>query len=271
MKKATHSGTCQICGNDQKLPGNLLSNHGYTVRWGFFEGTCPGAHGKPFEESCDLIETAIGNARAQRAGLEAAIEEIKTNWRLTWIMEHCTWNTGLKGNFGREVKQRSSYWVQIPTAELQLTVHTDGTVLSATYQKPAEENRVYDKIELVTHKTEELTLEALVIAHNQRKLNEYTKLVAQLTSYIDWQVERVCTWKPGKLTPVPSNDRPVHLQATRFRREYSALCVSSATAAQKFTAPVTTNESEVTCKRCLKSIEEHKAREAKNPGTVHTS
>lgn len=41
--KATHSGECQCCGRKQKLPKGRLSNHGYTVEWGFFSGTCFGA------------------------------------------------------------------------------------------------------------------------------------------------------------------------------------------------------------------------------------
>ena len=52
---ATHEGSCQICGRQQKLPGNVLSKHGYTTRWGFFSGVCPGASYEPFEVSCDLI------------------------------------------------------------------------------------------------------------------------------------------------------------------------------------------------------------------------
>ena len=40
--KATHDGECQLCGRMQKLPDGRLAKHGYTTRWGFFQGVCPG-------------------------------------------------------------------------------------------------------------------------------------------------------------------------------------------------------------------------------------
>lgn len=38
--KATHQGECQICDRVQKLPNNVLSQHGYKVEFGFFNGVC---------------------------------------------------------------------------------------------------------------------------------------------------------------------------------------------------------------------------------------
>lgn len=59
-----HKGTCQICGRSQKLPGGVLSKHGYTTRWGFFEKVCPGSGHLPFEVSADMIERCRDSAAA---------------------------------------------------------------------------------------------------------------------------------------------------------------------------------------------------------------
>lgn len=48
-RKATHKGICQCCGRLQKLPYGRLSQHGYTVTWGFFNGVCGGAEHLPLE------------------------------------------------------------------------------------------------------------------------------------------------------------------------------------------------------------------------------
>jgi len=58
--KATHKGHCQVCGAQQKLPSGVLSQHGYTVDWGFFSGVCGGAKHLPYEQSCDLVKESIG-------------------------------------------------------------------------------------------------------------------------------------------------------------------------------------------------------------------
>jgi hypothetical protein len=58
-KKATHRGTCQCCGRLQKLPGGLLSKHGYTVDWGYFNGVCWGAHHQPLELDRKILDGAI--------------------------------------------------------------------------------------------------------------------------------------------------------------------------------------------------------------------
>lgn len=41
-------GHCQSCGNQQAVSG-VVAKHGYTVRNGWFQGTCPGSNGRPME------------------------------------------------------------------------------------------------------------------------------------------------------------------------------------------------------------------------------
>jgi hypothetical protein len=52
--KATHYGTCQLCGSLQKLPNGVLAIHGYQVDWNQFHGICHGAGHLPFEQSKDF-------------------------------------------------------------------------------------------------------------------------------------------------------------------------------------------------------------------------
>jgi hypothetical protein len=52
--KATHYGTCQLCGSLQKLPNGVLALHGYEVDWNQFHGICRGAGYAPFEQSKEL-------------------------------------------------------------------------------------------------------------------------------------------------------------------------------------------------------------------------
>ena len=57
--KATHYGTCQICGNKQKAPDGVLSLHGYTVDNGWFNGICHGAKELPFEQDRSVLGDVI--------------------------------------------------------------------------------------------------------------------------------------------------------------------------------------------------------------------
>jgi hypothetical protein len=57
--KATHYGTCQLCGSLQKLPNGVLANHGYQVTWHEFVGICHGSHHAPFELSKELAEEEL--------------------------------------------------------------------------------------------------------------------------------------------------------------------------------------------------------------------
>lgn len=74
MKQATHTGICQWCGARQKLPGGLMAKHGYSVRHGFFSGTCYGSGHMPYEVSCALIQQSVDQARssAEKARASAA-------------------------------------------------------------------------------------------------------------------------------------------------------------------------------------------------------
>ena len=71
--RATHKGECQVCGRTQKLPREILAKHGYTVDWGFFNGTCWGAGYLPLERDNSLLAKAIEWAEAQHTAISEKI------------------------------------------------------------------------------------------------------------------------------------------------------------------------------------------------------
>ena len=75
--KATHNGTCQCCGNSQAV-SPVLSNHGYTVDFGYFNGICRGSNAQPLEESRELCDKLVSELRNESQRLAAlTIEDIK--------------------------------------------------------------------------------------------------------------------------------------------------------------------------------------------------
>jgi hypothetical protein len=88
--KATHNGTCQACGHVQRLPGNLLAKHGYTVEWGFFNGTCGGSDRKPLEVEKTFTETIIAQLRetvapkADKLAADLRAGAVQPKWRKGW-------------------------------------------------------------------------------------------------------------------------------------------------------------------------------------------
>lgn len=81
MAKATHNGTCQVCGNVQAVKASgKLAKHGYTTEYGFFNGTCQGSDKAPLENSTDCLDKTVGelnNEAIRIRGLEASsIEKV---------------------------------------------------------------------------------------------------------------------------------------------------------------------------------------------------
>lgn len=76
MAKATHSGHCQVCGCSQKLPNGVMSKHGYTVEYGWFNGVCPGAGQLPYEQSCEMVKRSIVMATEHKDRLAKEADEL---------------------------------------------------------------------------------------------------------------------------------------------------------------------------------------------------
>lgn len=222
--KATHSGTCQVCGREQKLPNGKLSKHGYSVDWGCFTGVCWGAESKPFEESKDLIEQAIAQAieNAQQKRKEAA-----------WALENKgpeIWYRHYKSTIGY-------YWAKAKLVSAY-EVEIDGKV---------QRHHFYGG-------------EALRQA-NESYANHLESQAKQLDQYVNWQKERIKGWKPNPagLKPVaPESNEPKRHLAGGWAGVW---CAASMCGAQK--KMYRTNKiEECTCEKCLRDKTAHDARQA---------
>lgn len=58
--KATHNGTCQVCGRLQAVSRWRIAKHGYTVKDGWFQGTCSGSRELPLEEDTTVLDATVG-------------------------------------------------------------------------------------------------------------------------------------------------------------------------------------------------------------------
>jgi len=184
---ATHKGCCQVCGHEQKLPGELLSKHGYTVRWGFFSGTCPGSRHLPFEVSTDLIDGAIASALSQADDLEKqaadlqrpAIEPMAT-CRVYRTSQHCQY--GEKPGY---VWVKGKIEPRSPWHGMRFVVITD------------------NGREFYVHAAGYNDTERDVATHNNRQYAEsLLKRAAQMRDYAAWQEDRIKDWKPQPLRPI---------------------------------------------------------------------
>lgn len=194
MAKATHSGTCQICGRSQKLPKGRLSNHGYTVDWGFFNGTCHGAQGLPFEQSTNLVESMITNVKADIADLQAEILDLQIQTDFVWMRVYYSYKDHPNGKGGY-------MWEKIPSETIKVTNYSDEHHVHVTFAVMCLKN-VGTPYEVAQFDREATTVEAAVVSQNKNYTQELIKRIAQLQSYVEWQQERVANWKPQELTPV---------------------------------------------------------------------
>lgn len=181
MIKATHSGTCQVCGRLQKLPEGVLAKHGYNLRFGFFNGVCWGAGYRPFEQATDAIEKAIGWATGQRVALEAEIVKLSSLPVENTAPFHRYVTAKRQG-------ERSGYREEQVTiilkGEQKFIQFTDGTI------EPALRYSFYG------------TVSVIVLELRTRRIARCAMAIQEHQKYIDWQTNRVATWKPGKLQEV---------------------------------------------------------------------
>lgn len=77
MKKATHNGTCQVCGRTHAINPKYgtVVNHGYTVDYGYFNGICGGANRKPLQIEKTIAEHTVSRLGHYINALQARIDE----------------------------------------------------------------------------------------------------------------------------------------------------------------------------------------------------
>jgi len=120
--KATHYGTCQLCGSSQKLPSGVLALHGYQIHWHQFEGTCSGSGQLPFEQSKDVAEEQIKRSEAY---LAANPEPAKPHFTAQWNSpEQVSYRNQMNNIYGhrqmlRFLKPRCANWSVKPLREVR--------------------------------------------------------------------------------------------------------------------------------------------------------
>lgn len=72
----THTGICQACGRRHAVnpKSGKLAKHGYTVDWGFFNGTCQGSDHPPLEQDTTLNIAIVAELRQRAARLDVQAE-----------------------------------------------------------------------------------------------------------------------------------------------------------------------------------------------------
>jgi hypothetical protein len=184
MKPATHRGSCQICGNVQKLPDGVLSKHGYTKQWGFFSGTCPGSGWRPFEVAFDRIQGAITDTRQAVARLEAEAAALRT--APVELPAATAPFHDYNGRLGGYV-------------ESTVTVYADAErsvrfVLPSGRIEPGSRYSCFGPVE------------AAVVKLREQRCGRIARAVGQREQYIAWQEQRIREWAPAELQPVAAQE-----------------------------------------------------------------
>lgn len=197
MKKATHIGECQICGRVQKLPGGSLSNHGYTKRWGFFSGICPGAGHNPFETHRDRIEGAIAGAKAAiEQHLQAAAAIRAQTDAYGWYSDH---QRGV--SVWREVIFTGEKYADGELAKLgweKVSFSLKASEVPKYGEKPFGIRSAYSSGFYEGH----TALEVAKASRERFCKATHDKQVSQLRDYVRWQEQRLKDWAPKPLKPV---------------------------------------------------------------------
>ena len=189
MTKATHEGTCQICGSNQKLPSGVLSKHGYNLDFGFFSGVCQGEGHAPFEKSTEATAFVILSVKAQLVHAKKRRQERLEN----------------KKTVVATMRLRTNGQSRHKTVELtavQLTVDQYGSGLTSSYT----ENNYYGTFKVASIPMPpryDTSKENMILAANEFHVRRVMDVeIAQMEKYIDWQEERVANWVEKLLTPV---------------------------------------------------------------------
>lgn len=69
-----NTGTCACCGQNVKLDGGRIVNHGYTIRWGFQSGQCFGVGFRPIEVSDEGLRAAVQGFENSLAAARLTLE-----------------------------------------------------------------------------------------------------------------------------------------------------------------------------------------------------
>lgn len=186
--RATYRGSCQVCGRLQKLPAGVLSKHGYTKRWGFFEGTCPGAHYRPFEVAFDRVQHSIDRTKDQVAGLRSYIAKLQDLSTVTDKAPYQTYDRmGRMGYYETEVTVIEE---PVPGREDLKNIFLIETRGEKTIRHIGSQHGFFHGVA------------DAILRLRGMKIGRLQKEIEQRERYIAWQERRIAEWKPCELQPV---------------------------------------------------------------------
>lgn len=193
-QKAEAWGTCQVCGNFQKLPGNNLSTHGYTIQWGFFSGVCYGSHHLPLQVSCEMVKQSIVDVTDRRNGTLQYIDKLTKSPLAdkAWI--------NLKVQIGRV-----SDWTW-----RELSVGKDEKGYFYTFEDKTVYFPFYESAK---------SLADLIKSKNEGYVHFLRERVRQMDGYLAHQTEVVKNWKPTPVIPIKEGDNPTRKPGTESTRK----------------------------------------------------
>lgn len=203
------SGICQVCGRRQAVnaKGNI-AKHGYSLEYGFFNGTCQGSDHLPFEQDKSLavaiivdVHDSMSQLRADAGILEApAVPEADGSW-LAWVHEYrpATWERGNRS--GGYVWHRApvvsfdAYVSSIDGKSVYHRVHYTAKFEDRGRTTKMTDVRSYSRDEQAHSEVEAVT------ALNSAYASALRRQADGLAKWIAWQEERVASWKVLPLEP----------------------------------------------------------------------
>lgn len=182
--KATHKGECQICGTVQKLPNGKLANHGYTVQWSKFQGTCPGSLELPYEQSCDLLKDRLPHVKREVEEMSAYYESL-----LQPATEPCS-------HVKVYLSELRLYdWYKACLTVVKQRNEASGYEwheIHATYQSKGKNKT--EKLDL-DYVLKSLSLLEIATVLNKQYATEYYKEINYTLSYLKWVQDRITNWQ----------------------------------------------------------------------------
>lgn len=182
--KATHRGTCQLCGRSHKINPkyNSIAKHGFTKEHGFFNGTCRGSDNQPLEMSCELLREYVNKHWPADA---AQLREYAGRIRSGEAPLNVTFRVG--GAWGQDrtgklvgVRREGHWWIAL------VEMH-DGQ---------REENR--DVLRFERGRTED----EIIASKRDYRAKEIEARAAQIENHIEHMRPIVESWEPRELTAI---------------------------------------------------------------------
>lgn len=193
MARATHSGECQLCAHRQLLPGGRLSLHGYDVRWGFFNGICPGSRELPYEQSADLLPDAIASQALAVGSLRESALKLRT--RPVTDKVFVSWETDKTDKRGRRISEGREVTVTVEATT------RDGYTSYAFFLTDAggETRKLNDRFGFYNYHRI-TTVEGVIRWFDGKRADALDAKAAQIEGYVTWLEARLAGWALKPLT-----------------------------------------------------------------------